>query len=83
MTFGFYKTALILLPKTAFVKNHLIVACYVEKQNIWVSQMHPNSSVETGNTFTFILAYENIFCANSNQEHEPLFDTWYVPYKEV
>ena len=82
MTFGSIKTALILLPKTAFVKNHLIVACYVEKQNIWVSQPQP-LPVETGNTFTFILAYENIFCANSNQEHEPLFDTWYVPYKEV
>ena len=35
----------------------------------------PNSSVETGNTSTFIFAYENIFFANSNQEHDPLLDT--------
>ncbi|MGQ0518456.1 hypothetical protein ACT453_54515, partial [Bacillus sp. D-CC] len=35
----------------------------------------PNSSVESGNTSTFIFAYENIFFANSNQEHDPLLKT--------
>ena len=40
----------------------------------WFAAADPNSSVETGNTFTFIFAYENIFWANSNQEHDPLLD---------
>ena len=75
MTFCFYKNALILLPKKAFVKpfNRSMLCWKIEYFGLAAAD--PNSSVETGNTSTFIFAYENIFFANSNQEHDPLLDT--------